>query len=528
MTAQISRRAFTGLLGATGMTAAGLAVAGWPGVLRPAQPGGQLLASALPLPRPYEQPFRVPPVAKPVRSDGRTDHYDVTQRVTTHEIIPGYRTQLWTYNDSFPGPTFQTRSGRRITVRHRNELPAPVAVHLHGGHTPHDSDGYPTDLVLPAGTRHPRKWIGIPDMPGDPDAAVVTGERDYSYPLNQRAMTLWYHDHRMAFTGASVWRGLAGFLLVGDDHEEALGLPAGERDLPVMLCDRAFTADGALHYPFDHPGADLKPHGMPGPARAHMNGVIGDVILVNGVPWPRMEVDRARHRLRFLNASNARAYRLALDPPPPGGDGLVQIGGDGGLLERPIRHDHIDLSPAERFDIVIDFARYRPGTKVQLVNKLGSGSTRRVMQFVVGGPAHDDSRVPGRLSTIEGFDPAKATRHRRIQFRQGSSGDWLINGHEFDPMYDEAKPKLGQLETWQLVSDFAHPVHVHLNHFQVLRRNTGSPGDFDHGWKDTVSLRPAEMVEIAIRFTDYTGRYVFHCHNLEHEDMAMMANFVTG
>lgn len=527
MSAPISRRAFAGLAGATGMTAAGLAIAGWPGALRPAQPGGQLLQSKLPLPRPYQQPFVVPPVAKPVRSEGNTDHYEVTQHATTHEIIPGYRTQLWTYDGSFPGPTFQTRSGRRIVVRHRNELPSPVVVHLHGGHTPHDSDGYPTDLLLPVGTRNPRKWMGIPGMPGDPDAAIRTGEREYDYPLDQRAMTLWYHDHRMGFTGPAVWRGLAGFLLVGDDHEDGLGLPAGDRDVPVMLCDRAFTADGALHYPFDHPGADLKPHGEPGVKSSSMNGAIGDVILVNGVPWPRMEVDRARYRLRFLNASNARAYSLKLDPPPPGGDGLVQIGGDGGLLERPLAHDHLDISPAERFDIVIDFSRYRPGTKVQLVNTRGSGSTGRVMQFVVGDPVRDDSRVPERLSTIETMNPDKAVVRRRIQFRQGSSRDWLINGHEFDPMYAEAKPRLGQLETWQLVSDFAHPVHVHLNNFQVVRRNNRGPGEFDHGWKDTVSLRPGELVEIAIRFTDYRGRYVFHCHNLEHEDMAMMANFIT-
>ncbi|MDN5795635.1 MAG: multicopper oxidase domain-containing protein [Intrasporangium sp.] len=190
-------------------------------------------------------------------------------------------------------------------------------------------------------------------------------------------------------------------------------------------------------------------------------------------------------------------------------------------------HERLDLSPAERFDVVVDFGRYRPGTRVELVNLRGSASTRRVMQFVVGDRTHDDSRIPGRLSMIEPLDPAKAMVRRRFQFRQGAGGEWLINGHEFDPTYAAATPRLGQLETWQLVSDFAHPVHVHLNPFQVVRRNTGGPGEFDHGWKDTVSLRPAEMVQIAVRFTDYAGRYVFHCHNLEHEDMAMMANFVT-
>jgi FtsP/CotA-like multicopper oxidase with cupredoxin domain len=508
------------------MTVAGLAVAGWPGALRPAQPG-HLLRSDLPLPRPYQLPFVVPPEAKPVRTDGATDHYEFTQRVVSHEIVPGHRTQLWTYDGSFPGPTFRVRAGRRITVRHRNELPAPTVVHLHGGHTPHDSDGYPTDLVLPVGTRDAHRWMGMPDMPADPMAVVTTGQRTYTYPLDQRAATLWYHDHRMGFTGDSVWRGLAGFLIVGDDEEDRLGLPDGDRDVPVMLCDRAFAADGSLHYPLDRPGADLEPHGMPGVRSTYMNGLTGDVILVNGVPWPRMDVDRARYRLRILNASNARAYRLALDPPPAEGGGLVQVGSDGGLLDRPLTHDQLDISPAERFDVVVDFSRFRAGTKVELVNLRGSGSTRRVMQFVVGSRQRDDSRIPPRLSRIEPVDPTRAAVRRRFQFRQGSGGNWLINGHEFDPMHAAARPRLGELEIWQLVSDFAHPVHLHLDPFQVLRRNIGGPGDHDHGWKDTVSLRPAEMAEIAVRFTDYTGRYVFHCHNLEHEDMAMMANFVT-
>ncbi len=527
MSRGVSRRAFGGLVGAAAMTAAGLKVAGWPGALGTAQPG-HLLRSETPLPPPFRQPFVVPPEATPVGTENGADRYEITQRVTTHEILPGRRTQLWTYEGSFPGPTFRVRSGRPITVHHRNELPSPVVVHLHGGHTPHESDGYPTDLVLPAGTKDRDAWMRMPDMPMDPRAAVTTGARSYTYPLGQRGMTLWYHDHRMGFTGASVWRGLAGFLIVEDDEEAQLGLPGGDRDVPLMICDRAFAADGSLHYPLDHPQADTRPGGMPGVESEFMNGVLGDVILVNGVPWPRMEVRGARYRLRILNASNARAYRVALDPPPPGGSGLVQVGSDGGLLERPVRHDRIDVSPAERFDVVVDFGRYRPGTRVQLVNELGSGGTRRVMQFVVGSKVRDESRVPKRLSTIEPLDPERAVVHRRFQFRQGPGGAWLINGHEFDPRDAAARPRLGQLETWQLVSDFSHPVHLHLNPFQVLHRNVGGPGDYDEGWKDTVSLRPAETVEIAVRFTDYAGRYVFHCHNLEHEDMAMMANFVTG
>jgi FtsP/CotA-like multicopper oxidase with cupredoxin domain len=258
-----------------------------------------------------------------------------------------------------------------------------------------------------------------------------------------------------------------------------------------------------------------------------MNGVLGDVILVNGAPWPVAKVDRARYRLRLLNASNARRYRLALDPQPPGGGGLLQIGSDGGLLERPVAHDTLEFAPAERFDVVVDFSRYPAGTSVRLVNQLGSGSTAAVMRFDIGGDgASDDSRVPAKLSTIERLDPAKAVATRTFLF-QTYQKKWTINSEEYRPGHSLATPKLGQVEIWRFITDVHHPVHLHLDPFQVVKRNGESPGAYDNGWKDTVDIRPSQAVEVAVRFTDYAGTFLLHCHNLEHEDMSMMAEFTT-
>jgi spore coat protein A len=516
------------LLGSAAGIAAGvvLPVAAGTGVALsgPGEPG-RLLRSAVPLPRPYQVELPVPPVLAPVRSDGTTDHYEITQRAARVRILPGLDTTVWGYGGTFPGPTLVSRAGRQAVVRHRNELPHPVVVHLHGGHTPTDSDGYPLDELWPVGSHPVPNLPGMKDMPGMAGAGVdaVAGEREYRYPMDQRAATLWYHDHRMGFTGASVLRGLAGFHLVRDGEEEALPLPAGDRDVPLMITDRAFGADGEFRYPSVDPALRT-----PGVTAPYMNGVLGDVILVNGAPWPVLAADRARYRFRLLNASNARRYRLALDPPPPGGRGLVQIGSDGGLLDRPVAHDELDIAPAERFDVVVDLARYRPGTRVRLVNRLGAGPAGAVLRLDVGtARVRDASAVPDRLSRIAAPDPRRAAATREFRF-EVRGRRWTINGRPYEPGRPAAVSRLGDLEIWRFVTDFHHPVHLHLNQFQVLSRNGGAPGPYDRGWKDTVDLRPAEAVEVAVRFTGYRGRYLLHCHNLEHEDMAMMAEFQTG
>jgi spore coat protein A, manganese oxidase len=494
---------------------------------------GHLLRSKAQLPKPFRIPLIVPPVLKPVRTDSwargaraPTDYYEITHKEGKTEILPGLTTALWGYDGIFPGPTIESRSGRKIVVRYHNELPVPVTTHLHGGRTPPGSDGYPTDLILPRSSsshthhEHPAH----PEHRAHSAWSFHRGSKDYVYPLEQRAATLWYHDHRMDFTGPQIWRGLAGFHIVHDEEEAELPLPKDEKDVPLMLCDRAFGEGGSFLYPSLDPSLE----GEPGVREEYMSGVLGDCILVNGVPWPFMEVSNTRYRFRILNASNARRYRLALDPGPSEGLPFVQVGSDGGLLGAPISHRTIPIAPAERFDVVIDFSKYPVGTKVTLKNRLGLGTTSRVMRFHIVRKEKEPSTLPERLSDMGEFKAlgeSNARAPRKFYFTQAAHNMWAINGKVFSPSRIDARPKLGSTEIWELTSDAHHPVHIHQVHFKVLSRNGGEPPPTDAGWKDTIDLRPLEVARVIARFGGYKGRYVFHCHNLEHEDMMMMANF---
>lgn len=485
---------------------------------------GVLLESVAPLPTPFAQALPIPSVLVAGRHADYpdADYYTLTHQVAGKEILPGKQTRIWGFNGTFPGPTIVSRRGRRTVVRHINRLAVPTVTHLHGGHSPATSDGFPTDLILPVGMSPTALHApGMTQMLGgatDTQATISLGSRDFDYPMTQRAATLWYHDHRMGFTGMSVWQGLLGVHLIRDDEEDALPLPSGDRDIPLVITDRSFEDDGSFRYPA------LDPSGMrPGVQKAYMGGVLGDVILVNGAPWPVLEVSRCRYRLRFLNGSNARRYGLRLDPSP-GGDSatLLQIGSDGGLLAAPVAHESIEIAPAERFDVVVDFARWPIGTTITLRNTLEEGGLGQIMRIRVTADRPDDSSVPDRLSTIERLDPATAVVTRDISFRRGD-GVWAIDGTQFDPTKPDFTTKLGDVEVWNIVSDSHHPVHVHLTQFQVVSRRGRHPDLYDSGWKDTIDLSPGEAATIVLRFTDHVGRFLLHCHNLEHEDMAMMA-----
>jgi FtsP/CotA-like multicopper oxidase with cupredoxin domain len=278
--------------------------------------------------------------------------------------------------------------------------------------------------------------------------------------MTQRAATLWCHDHRMDFTGPAVYRGLAGFHLVRDDLEDALPLPGSERELPLLICDRSFAADGSFHYP----ALDRTLRTLPGVEPDWTEGVLGDVVLVNGAPWPVHEVDAARYRLRLLNASNARRFRLALQPTLP----LVQIGSDGGLLAAPVPHIELDIAPGERFDVVADFGSVPVGTVVDLANRLETGRAGQVMRFVVARPGRDESRVPDRLVEVAPLVPADGAVFREFRFTRGRTGDhggWTINGQPFAPAGSLADVSLGMVERWRFATALHHPVYVHLDPF---------------------------------------------------------------
>jgi spore coat protein A, manganese oxidase len=269
----------------------------------------------------FAQTLRIPPVLASVRRDATTDYYEITQKLAQVEILPDLTTTIWGYNGQFPGPTIKARTGRTTVIQQTNLLPDPVAVHQHGGLTSPESDGYPTDLIPPGGTK------------------------EYVYPNQRRASTMWYHDHAMDQTGRHVYLGLAGFYIVQDDVEDSLPLPKGAYDVPLLLQDRLFAADGSLA--FNPVGHVLTP---------------GDTILVNGTPWPRFEVANRKYRFRILNGSNSRVFKLALSTGQP----FVQIGTDGGLLPAPVESPAIPLAMAERAEVAIDFSIYPIGTQIAL------------------------------------------------------------------------------------------------------------------------------------------------------------------
>jgi FtsP/CotA-like multicopper oxidase with cupredoxin domain len=448
--------------------------------------------------RRFELPFRTPPVLAPVSTDATTDYYEVTQMKNRVELLPGLRTEVWGYNGLFPGPTIRARSGRRAVVRQTNALPEPVSVHLHGGVQRPESDGYPTDAIPPGGTK------------------------EYDYANARRGATLFYHDHAMDLTGPHVYMGLSGMYVLEDEVEGRLPLPTGDFDVPLIIQDRSFRPDGSFAF---------RPHDP-----SNVFAEFGTTILVNGVPWPRFPVAARRYRFRILNASASSSYGLALSNGQP----LIQIATDGGLLDRPVPLSALTLASAERADVVVDFGALPPGTTVDLLNTLGGGDQDRIMRFEVTRPASDDSQVPDTLAPLERLSEAQAEGTRDFVFAPTPQPRfppfrWTINGRLFDPAEVAARVPLERVEIWRFdnrtlglgpAARQEHPVHVHLVNFLVLDRDGKPPQAYERGWKDTVLVGIDETVRVIARFGPFRGKYVLHCHNLAHEDHAMMANFV--
>jgi FtsP/CotA-like multicopper oxidase with cupredoxin domain len=227
-----------------------------------------------------------------------------------------------------------------------------------------------------------------------------------------------------------------------------------------------------------------------------------------------MNVAPARYRFRLVNASNARRYVLRLNP---GGD-LVQIGGDAGLLTSPVHHASLPVSPGERYDVVVDFAAYPRGATVLLTDAAAGD----LLRWRVTGPAAaDPSRVPERLGG--GTPPDELTSDRQVLRFARHNGRWTVNGRPFDPSRPDIGARLGRTQLWTVTADVSHPFHVHGTAFRVVHR-VGGLRATDSGWKDTVEIGAAQAVTMAVRFRAGPGRYLAHCHNLEHEDMSMMAN----
>lgn len=438
----------------------------------------------------FAVPLPIPPVLAPTSSDATTDYYDLTMQVGQKEIIRGKLTTIWGYNGMFPGPTIITKRDRRAVVRQVNNLQESMSVHLHGGHTPPESDGLPNDLIGPGATKI------------------------YTYPNNAPGSTLWYHDHASDVTGRHVYMGLAAFYLLWDDFENSLPLPKGGQDIPLLLQDRSFNSDGSLNYPLTD--------------STIRTGVTGDRLLVNGAVQPYLQVARRKMRFRILNGSNARIYKLALSS----GVSLVQIASDGGVLAAPALRQSISVAPAERVEVVIDFALYPVGTSVILKNLDNSASPAipDIMRFDVVAEAFDTSSVPATLRPFTRIPESSATVKRTFTLEQSYQNGrnlWTINNKLYDPARIDATPRLNATEVWTFEnrSGESHPIHIHDIEWQILDINGSKPPSGDDGWKDVFLVPAWGKLRVIGTFTDNIGGYVSHCHKLEHEDHAMMFSF---
>ena len=391
------------------------------------------------------------------------------------EVLPGFETPIYGYEGIYPGPTIRARTGREVVVRQRNALPFDSNVHLHGGFVPAGHDGHPMDVIPPGGSF------------------------DYHYPNHQDAASLWYHDHAHGRTSRTLYHGLLAMYVLEDDLERELELPSGDYDVPIVIADHAFNRDGSFRYVEN---IDV--------------GFRGDTILVNGAVSPRMRVERRKYRLRLLNGSNSRSYSLRLGR----GRQMTQIAGDGGLLARPVGRRRLPLHPAERVDLVIDFRDYAPGTELVLHNEDGEGGTVAVMRFDVSrGGGSEDFRVPRRLRPQEPLPPPNAEpplgpRVRLRRAGRSTARTSITTGSTCGRA--TAAPSAGR-------SSIAPTACTRCTSTASCSGCSSAAADRciagDRlGWKDTIGVLPNETVTVLAWFAPYTGRYVFHCHALEHAD----------
>jgi FtsP/CotA-like multicopper oxidase with cupredoxin domain len=436
----------------------------------------------------------------------------LTARRASAEIAPGVRSPILTWGEGPVGPTIEARTGDRARIVVHNQLDQPTIAHWHGLRPPQEADG------------HPRFAVG-------PGASY-----SYDFTVDERAALYWYHPHAHMTTGPQTYHGMAGLFVVRDDEEDALRLPSGDREISLVLQDKRRDAAGRLVYA--------------AVGHAMMEGHLGDEGFANGVLVPTAEIESGLYRIRVLNAANARIFSLGLS----NGARLVLIGTDGGLLESPVELSRVDIGTGERVDLLVDFTGVQAGATVTLRSfafqspsrgmgmggmgmgggmmgggGLPQGSALDLLDFVVVREVRDDLRIPANLSTLPRLSTASSDRQRVFRF-DSMMMSHTINGRSFEMERIDERVPFGSTEVWSFVNEgpFPHPVHMHAVHFQVLSRSGGRARLFpwEQGWKDTVLVFPGERVDVIARFDRHRGLFLMHCHNLEHEDMGMMMNFL--
>ncbi len=516
---RFGRRAFLGALGG-GLLALLLPLRVRPGSLlplsdevAPALAAGRFRAK-LPIPR----TLRGANLRIPIRQAGV-------------RILSGRKTKMWTYGGTFPGPTIRRRAGEQTRVTFLHRLPkkaGELTVHLHGGHNRSEFDGQPGGLTashrFSLFCRIPR---GLSALQSGNDLLLEPGgAKTYVYDLiedggPERASFQWYHDHRLDHTGRNVWQGLAGMWIIEDDLEDSLDLPSGGRDIPLLITDRSLDRHNQLTNPF----TNLKPPD---------DGVTGSLVLVNGAHRPHHPVTARRHRLRILNASNFRSYNLALS----NGARMVQVATDSGLMPRSVKRRRLLLGPAERAEVIVDFSG-AAGRSVVLEsvkrhdgeNSLGARPyLGPVMQFRVGRKRKDSTRVPRKLRPLPAWTgEAKRAPDRTWVISLGGAffPSWLINGKTFNPARVDASPLIDTTETWQVTNKtkVTHILHLHHTDWYMLARNGKPPKPWEDCLKETFFVGPGETIRVAGHFSDFPGKFVIHCHMLDHEDHGLMTQF---
>ncbi len=484
---------------------------------------------------PFVDPLPLPKVVRPTLQNGHRSLTVTMQeiRAKVHRDVPP--TRWWSYGPDPLGPLIEARSGDPIQIRWVNNLPTkhflPIdhslhgcgagvpdvrtTTHLHGAKAPTKDDGYPED------------WF-------------VSGQsRVCTYPLQQDATALWYHDHAMGLTRLNTYAGLFGMFLIRDQVEDALHLPSGKYEVPLIFCDRNFGTDGQMFY--DVSGDPESPW---------IPEFSADGILVNGKIRPYFEVEPRLYRFRLLNTANSRFFLLNLVSPGSGPLGtphaLTQIGSDQGLLASPVEVQRLVLGCAERADILIDFSQFSGQTL-----HLRTGAFD-ILEFRVAKQAAAPvsiASVPRTLRTIQRIPESQATTTRTLTLHDYQddyerSMLMLINGKRWHEPVTEI-PKLNSTEIWEFVNltEDTHPMHLHLVRFQILDRRPfnvlrylqtkemlfqtqaqpAQPNEM--GWKDTVQCPPGTVTRIIVKFEGYTGKYLYHCHILEHESNDMMRPF---
>lgn len=513
---------------------------------------------------PQNRAASVNTVDNTTNSDADVDvELSLTAVESTIAILPGKETTVWRYtgevlkgepsalqmlSDSYLGPILRLRKGQKVRIHFQNELLEESIIHWHGLLVPEEMDG------------HPKYAIG----PGESYL--------YEFEVKNQAGTYWFHPHPHGRTGAQVYKGLAGLFIVTDEDEQVLDLPVGEYDLPLVLQDRIFDVENQFVYQAETGGSGGMMggmnHGQMGSGMdgmmTQMMGQLGDRILVNGHPDATLDVATRVYRLRLLNGSNARIYKLAWEDGAP----LTVIGTDDGLLERPVQKEYVTLAPGARVDLWADFSQDAVGmartlhslsfSGVEMGDMMGmieSSSLAQGIDFPIltARVVREDAEgrtLPERLVAFEKLDPTTAINSdnpRRIELSMQNM-QWTLNGRlfEMDAVAADEHTQLNTLELWEFVNvpgqgmmaDFmAHPMHIHGVHFQVVERQVDpaylagwesvSAGYVDEGWRDTVLVMPGERVRVLLRFGE-PGTFLYHCHNLEHEDGGMMRNLLVA